>query len=445
MAEQTFRPGEANLRTRTSIVRIVRMAFLVLLATVTLLYAVERTTNIGTQETTLEAIYGWWIPVAAAVVCGSLVLSLDLITPRKKISTISGIAFGVIIGLTATAAVASVIDLFVVSYEIRGAGVDKGIQGVKVLVGLCLCYLCTSVILQTQDDFRLVIPYVEFAKQIRGTKPLLLDTSALIDARIADLAATGMLQSPLVIPGFVIAELQTLADSEEKLKRTRGRRGLEVVTRLQRSPGLDITIDETNVPGKAVDQMLVELARTMPGIVVTADAGLSRVASIQGVRVLNINDVANALKPALVPGRTLDLPLLRAGEQPGQAVGFLDDGTMIVVEKAADRIGRTAPVEVTSSLQTSAGRLIFARLADAPPSAPEGAAPQEPLPAPGETEADPTPDPAANTSDAAPADGPPPIGAPLRIAPPEQNDLEKPGPFPPRRGQRGNPMRNPRR
>ena len=129
-----------------------------------------------------------------------------------------------------------------------------------------LCYLGITTVLQTQDDFRLVIPYVEFAKQIRGPRPLLLDTSALIDARIADLADTGIIQSPVVIPHFVVAELQLLADSSDKLKRARGRRGLDVIARLQRAAALDVSIDETAVPGKAVDQMLVELARRMPAI-----------------------------------------------------------------------------------------------------------------------------------------------------------------------------------
>jgi uncharacterized protein YacL len=231
------------------------------------------------------------------------------------------------------------------------------------MIGMTFSYLGVVTILQTQDDFRLVIPYVEFSKQIRGPKPLLLDTSSLIDARIADVAATGIIQSPIVIPRFVIAELQLLADSSDRLRRARGRRGLEVTTRLQRS-AIDLTIDETPVPGKAVDQMLVELARQMPATIITADLGLARVAQIQGVSVLNLNDVANALKPSLLPGENLVIRIIKAGEQPNQGVGYLDDGTMVVAENAAQRIGEDASLLVTSTLQTSAGRLIFAKLAD---------------------------------------------------------------------------------
>jgi uncharacterized protein YacL len=206
-----------------------------------------------------------------------------------------------------------------------------------------------------------VIPYVEFAKQIRGMRPLLLDTSSLIDARVVDLARTGLIQSPVVIPRFVVAELQTLSDSGDNLKRARGRRGLEMTRKLQRDAGLDVTIDESIVPGKNVDQMLVELGREMQGMVVTADVALARVAEIHGVPVLNLNDVANALKPSLVPGEQVRVQLVKPGEQDGQAVGYLADGTMIVAEHASELIGADADLVVTSSLQTSAGRMIFAK------------------------------------------------------------------------------------
>jgi uncharacterized protein YacL len=223
---------------------------------------------------------------------------------------------------------------------------------------------------------------VEFAKQIRGPRPLLLDSSALIDARIVDLATTGMVQTPMVAPRFVLLELQALADSSDKLNRTKGRRGLDAVAKLQRTPGVDITVDETPMPGKSVDQMLVELARIMPAVVVTTDANLNRVAGIQNVPVLNLNDVANALKPSLIPGSEMTIAVIRAGEQAGQGIGYLDDGTMVVIEDGEGAVGGETRVEVTSAMQTSAGRLIFARnlegdartgMRSAPAGEPEGA------------------------------------------------------------------------
>jgi uncharacterized protein YacL len=317
------------------------------------------------------------------------------------------------------------------------------VEAIKVIIGICCVYLTISIVLQTQDDFRLVIPYVEFAKQLRGPKPLLLDTSALIDARIADLAQTGFVQVPLVVPAFVVLELQTLADSSDKLKRAKGRRGLEIVTRLQRTPGLDVTIDQTPMPGKAVDQMLVELARQMPATIVTADAGLMRVANIQSVRVLNLNDVANALKPALIVGSSLVITIVKPGEQAGQGVGYLDDGTMIVVSDAGAYVGAELRVEVTSALQTSAGRLIFARPADVAGNE----APSQDLDEPAQA-----PEPAASAAESAPSDAeadqasaPQTMGTPLTVKPPAPSEAKpKPGPFPPQRG-RGNPQRNPRR
>lgn len=444
MADQsTFSPNDAASRARMVLLRLVRMSFLVVIATVTLLYTLERRPGIRAGESQLEVVLGWWLPVGVAVAGVTLVLLIDALTPRKKISTISGVVFGLIVGLTFNFGLSAIIDLVAATYGFKDWSV---LPGVKVLLGICLCYLGVAVVLQTQDDFRLVIPYVEFAKQIRGTKPLLLDTSALIDARIADLAATGMLQSPLVIPGFVVNELQTLADSSEKLKRARGRRGLDIVARLRRS-GLDVSIDDSPVPGKGVDQMLVELARAMPGIVVTADAALARIADIQGVPVLNINEVANALKPALVPGSTLPINLLRAGEQPGQAIGFLDDGTMVVVDRAQPLIGTTARVEVTSSLQTAAGRLIFARLTETPILA-EDAALIEAAGATAES-IEPPESAAGAPAEQAPPEVPSdstesPLGGPVRVSPPPPPEPARPGPIAPFKGQR-NPLRNPRR
>ena len=365
--QDDLHPFEAEQRQRRTLLNIIRLVFVVLLATVTLL-----TIYRGTRGPTDVLTEHWPITLAIAAAFGTAAIAIDLLTPTKKIATMFSILFGLLGAMLVTAAIGLVIDVLAESYGFAKQ-TPEVIGAFKLLIGMCLAYLGITAVLQTKDDFRLVIPYVEFAKQIRGVKPLVLDTSSLIDARIVDLGRTGVIQAPIVIPQFVIAELQTLSDSADKLKRARGRRGLEMVQKLQREPGLDVTIDEKPVPGKAVDQMVIELAQEMQGAVVTADVGLARVAAIRNVAVLNLNDVANALKATLVPGERVRVVLVKAGEHDGQAVGYLEDGTMVVAEAASGRIGEAAELVVTSSLQTSAGRMIFARPEHGEPGATEAA------------------------------------------------------------------------
>ncbi|HMN96672.1 MAG TPA: TRAM domain-containing protein [Phycisphaerales bacterium] len=240
----------------------------------------------------------------------------------------------------------------------------------KVIIGIVLCYLSVSVVLTTKDDFRLVIPYVEFAKQVRGVRPLLVDTSALIDGRINDLGHTGFFDAPIIIPRFVIDELQMLADSGDRTKRSRGRRGLDLVAKLQANPFLDVTIDDPIVEGLSVDKMLIELAHTQKLRILTTDYNLKKVAQIHGVAVLNVNDLASTLKAAVAPGESVEVVVVKPGENPNQGVGYLPDGTMVVVEEASERIGETVAVTVTNSLQTSSGRMIFGRIEPPDPGSP---------------------------------------------------------------------------
>lgn len=358
-AVRVLNPAEVAKRQRDLILRVVRASFVILVLTVTLLNIIKYGESV-TPGLTFDLAAQWWIPLTAACTLAALFLGVDLLTPNKKLHTFGGIILGLIAGLIVTLALGFVVDLVATSWEFaQNAAI---MNTIKVLLGISLCYLGISIVLQTQDDFRLVIPYVEFAKQMRGQRPLLLDSSALIDARIADLGETGIIQAPVVIPFFVVNELQMLADSSDKLRRAKGRRGLDVISRLQRNAKLDVTIDESPVPGKAVDQMLVELAREMSGMIVTSDLALARIAGFRGIPVLNMNELANALKPALVPGETLTIRLIKAGEQPGQAVGYLEDGTMVVAEDGARAIDQVVMLTVRSTLQTSAGRMIFARL-----------------------------------------------------------------------------------
>ena len=195
---------------------------------------------------------------------------------------------------------------------------------------------------------------------------MVLDTSVIIDGRIADIANCGVLNSELVVPRFVLQELQTIADSNDKLKRTRGRRGLDMLNKLQTNDRVDVSIMEVkadrSAPDAGVDEMLVDLSKQIDGRIVTNDYNLNKVAQLRGVTVININDLANALKPVVLPGESMHIKVVKPGESDGQGVGYLEDGTMVVVEGGREHIGEPVEIVVTSVLQTSAGRMIFGRV-----------------------------------------------------------------------------------
>ena len=194
-----------------------------------------------------------------------------------------------------------------------------------------------------------------------GASGKLLDTSALIDGRVADVALSGFLEGDLVVPVFVLEELQHIADSSDDVRRARGRRGLEVVTRLRKAKRLS-TVDEDPIGIEQVDSKLVRLAADRNWVIVTNDVALQKVADAQGVRVLNVNELANALKPEFVPGERFELKVVREGKERGQGVGYLDDGTMVIVDGGASALGDTVEVEVSSMLQSPTGKLVFSRL-----------------------------------------------------------------------------------
>jgi uncharacterized protein YacL len=194
---------------------------------------------------------------------------------------------------------------------------------------------------------------------------LILDTSAIIDGRIADLCQSKLFDAPVVVPRFVLNELQLVADSADKLKRNRGRRGLDILNQMQSNPAIEVEIDDTMYPEveevKGVDQKLVMFARACNGRLSTTDYNLSKVAQVREVDVVNINDLANSLKVIALPGETMEVKIIKAGEEVEQGIGYLDDGTMVVVEGARNKIGRDLLISITSSLQTSAGKMIFGK------------------------------------------------------------------------------------
>jgi uncharacterized protein YacL len=206
---------------------------------------------------------------------------------------------------------------------------------------------------------------------LKGVRPIVLDTSAIIDGRIADLADTSILDSQLVMPRFVLLELQAIADSSDKLRRVRGRRGLDILNRLRTHEKVDFLLYDRELPefaGQPVDMKLVLLAKHLDGKLVTGDFNLNKVSRLHNVEVININEIAKAIRPQFLPGEAFQLRVVKAGEGHDQGVGYLDDGTMVVVEGGRDRIGKTVAVTVTSTLQTQSGRMIFTRMEDMEPS-----------------------------------------------------------------------------
>jgi uncharacterized protein YacL len=306
--------------------------------------------------------------LAGSLLVAVAVVIADILLPSKRIDMITAVYFGLLVGLL----LAYVVGIALTPY-LTGEKLAKPIQQ---LIGMVICYTCISVLLQTKDDFRFIIPYVEFSKEIKGLRPYILDTSVVIDGRIADVVETRVLDNQLIMPRFVLAELQNIADSADKLRRSRGRRGLDILNRLRGNPDVDLDIYDRELPEMAsqpVDMKLVLLAKHLEGKLITGDYNLNKVARLHNVQVINLNDLANALKPVFLPGEHVDVRIVKPGEEEGQGVGYLDDGTMIVVEGGRPYINKSVQIAVTSVLQTSAGRMIFGRfeelLRDGHPSA----------------------------------------------------------------------------
>jgi len=297
-----------------------------------------------------------WVVFVGVIAIAAIVVGADMLFRKKRLDAISAVYFGLIVGVFLT---------YVVSIALTPmlAG-NPHVERIKLVLGMVLCYTCVSLLMQTKDDFRFVIPYIEFAKEVKGLRPYLLDTSVVIDGRIADVVETSVFDNQLIMPRFILSELQNIADSADKMRRARGRRGLDVLNRLRTSKSVEFKIYDRELPEMAnqpVDMKLVLLAKDLDGKVITGDYNLNKVARLHNVPVINLNDVANALKPIFLPGERIDAKVVKPGEEPGQGVGYLDDGTMIVIEGGRTHIGETVTLTVTSVLQTSAGRMIFGR------------------------------------------------------------------------------------
>jgi uncharacterized protein YacL len=295
------------------------------------------------------------------LVLGMIIVGLDVLAKNKQITSLSAMYFGLLLGFILGGL------LWLPLEPIISPHVDSEVlKLLRLLVTLACCYIAVSTLIQTKDEFRFIIPYVEFAKQVKGPRPFVLDTSVIIDGRIADICDTGIIDTKLIVPRFVLQELQGIADSGDKIKRNRGRRGLDILKRMQTNTKVDLQMHEANLTELRdvvkVDERLVVLAKALGGRVVTNDFNLNKVAQLQGVEVINLNELANALKLVALPGEILTIKIVKQGDQVGQGVGYLDDGTMVVVEQGRNAIGQEVSITVTSVLQTPAGRMIFGRM-----------------------------------------------------------------------------------
>lgn len=308
------------------------------------------------RDVSIPVPYKWAIFVGVILLAIAVIVG-DVLVRRKRLDTISAVYFGVLIGILLTYVVSIALTPLLAQDNPHKASI-------QLVLGVVLCYLCVSLLMQTKDDFRFVIPYIEFAREVKGLKPYILDTSVVIDGRIADVVETNILDNQLIMPRFILAELQGIADSGDKMRRARGRRGLDILNRLRNNKDAELKMYDREYPdmdGQQVDMKLVLLAKHLEGKIVTGDYNLNKIARLHNVHVINLNDIANSLKPVFLPGEKVDVKIVKAGEEQGQGIGYLDDGTMIVIESGREYIGQMVSMTVTSVLQTSAGRMIFGR------------------------------------------------------------------------------------
>jgi len=305
----------------------------------------------GTKLNLIGALIGFIISAA--------IILFEFGMRKVSVRGLSSAVFGLIFGLLMAKIVTSAFVL---------VPIDRAFEAsLRLILTLIFCYLGMVVAIRGRDEFNLIIPYVKFTRQDQGGDYIVLDTSVIIDGRISDLCQTKFIGGRFVVPRFVLKELQQIADSQDSLKRNRGRRGLDILNKVKKLKEVDIKIHDEDFPDlNEVDAKIVKLAKVLNAKVLTTDYNLNKIAELQGVSVLNINDLSNALKPVVLPGEMMTTRLIKEGKEHNQAIGYLEDGTMVVVDAAKHLMGATLNVTVTSVLQTSAGRMIFAKPQQAP-------------------------------------------------------------------------------
>ena len=355
------------------ILHILRALFVLLMAAVGWFFLKHRARPLGDMS---------WLAIVIAIAVAIVFVVIDVVSPRKKLAIFSGTILGLLVGLFVAYGLSFLVDMLVDQYVVRLPDIvtpkeretlmerrEALIMFINVTIGMVCTYLAISFILQTKDDFRFIIPYVEFRKQLRGPRPILVDTSVIIDGRILDIAGTGFIESRLIVPKFVLEELQTVADNGDKLKRNRGRRGLEVLNKLQSIRKIEVILYDWAQPAgtqeaQGADQKLLLLAKELNARILSTDSNLKQVAQVREVDVVNLHELASALRPVVLPGERMSVKLVKPGEEPAQGVGFLDDGTMVVVKDGRPHLNEEVEFTVTNVLQTTTGRMIFGQVGE---------------------------------------------------------------------------------
>ncbi len=296
----------------------------------------------------------WGVLIALAG--GALLILLEVSMKRVSVRGLSSVVFGLLFGVIMAKLVADTIALVPLNVSI--------LASIRVILTIIFSYLGAVIALRGKDEFNLIIPYVRFRRSDQKDGVVLLDTSAIIDGRVFDVYKTHFLAGRLLVPRFVLHELQRLADSADDLKRQRGRRGMEILRTMQKNQEMDLHIHEDDLQGEegGVDLKLVKLSKILDARLCTTDFNLGRMAALQGVDIVNVNDLVAAVKPVVFAGEELEIQIIKEGKEETQGIGYLDDGTMVVVTEGRRSIGQKVKVAVTSVLQTQAGRMIFAKM-----------------------------------------------------------------------------------
>ncbi len=300
-----------------------------------------------------------YISILFGFASGGIVIGIDKALKGFSVRGLSAATFGLFVGFLMS---------FFVGNSVLFQFIDSETRLMAQIIMYVVCsYLAMVIALRGKDDFNLIIPYVKFRREDKPERLILLDTNIIIDGRILDVCETGFLDAVFVIPRFVLHELQFIADSSEEIRRIRGLRGLEILKSLQNNSHTEIKIHDNDVPEiKQVDGKLVQLAKMLNAEILTNDYNLNRIAELQRVRVLNLHELAKALRPVVLPGEKITMKLVKEGREPEQAVAYLEDGTMVVVNHARRHLGQEIEIIISSVLQTAAGRLAFAEISKDP-------------------------------------------------------------------------------
>ena len=311
-------------------------------------YAVSQLQNAPISHWSLGLVIGFGL--------GGLLIALDEMLKGFSLRAFSAATFGLILG--------SIIAWLVDASQLFEWALPDARWLIRVSLFLSFGYIGIILAMRSnKEDFSLIIPYVRFASQNKPENPLILDTSAIIDGRVADLIEAGFLEGLIVIPRFVLRELQAIADSSDPIRRARGRRGLDMLNRIQQNKRVDTHVRVGEFPGGTeVDAKLVHLTKNLRGKLITTDYNLAKIAEIQSAACLNLAELATRMKPAILPGESLSLRVVREGREKGQGLGYLPDGTMVVINQGMSLVGQQVQVEVSSLVQTGAGVIVFAEI-----------------------------------------------------------------------------------